>query len=103
MTRRRKTKTSTEVKNRWNKDNYDKVYFCVPKGGRDEIAAAAQDRGMSLAAYLRHLIIAADGEKCPSLAGMFTPPPPRNPIEMIYEAAMGSGAAEPHTRSDRGR
>lgn len=68
--------TTTEQKNRWNKANYDKVYFVVPKGARAEITQAAADRGMSLAAYLRHLIIQADGEKCPKIAGMFTPPPP---------------------------
>ena len=71
------SKTTTAQKNAWNSKHYDKVYFCVPIGAREEIAAAAADKGMSMASYIRSLIIAADGKKCPSLAGMHTPPPPR--------------------------
>lgn len=54
----RRTNTSTEVKNRWNAEHYDAIRICVPKGAREEIAAAAAARGMSVAGYIKHLIMA---------------------------------------------
>ncbi len=54
----RKTYTSSEVKDRWNRSHYDQVIFRVGKGGRAAIAAAAALNGKSVAEYIRSLIIA---------------------------------------------
>lgn len=53
----RKTYTSPEVKDRWNKKHYDQLAFRCRKGGKDVIAAMAALRGMSMAEYIRHLVI----------------------------------------------
>lgn len=58
----RKTHTSTEVKDRWNRDHYDQVHFRTGIGGREAIAAMAELRGMSIAEYLRHLVISDAAE-----------------------------------------
>lgn len=69
----RKTYTSSEVKNRWNKKHYDVVQFHVPKGANEEIQRIAETHGMSKAAYIRHLILAdnpetaENGDKLPIL------------------------------------
>lgn len=55
--RKSKTHTSTEVKDRWNKKSYDTLTFRCRKGGREIIKAMAELRGLSLAEYLRHLVI----------------------------------------------
>lgn len=55
---KRKTYTSTAVKNRWNKKHYDTVRFHVPKGALEEVHKAAEVHGLSMAAYIRHLILA---------------------------------------------
>ena len=74
MSTTRKTHTSTAVKNRWNKKHYDVVSFSVTKGAREEIKQLAEILGMSMAEYIRHLII-SDAEKngkndvIPSLRG----------------------------------
>lgn len=54
----RRTKTSCEVKDRWNREHYDSVQFRTGNGGREAIRAMAAYRGMSMAEYLRHLVIA---------------------------------------------
>ena len=59
---KRKTRTSTAVKNRWNKKHYDQVAFHTPKGGAEELRTIAAARGMSVASYLRHLIIADNAD-----------------------------------------
>lgn len=59
---KRKTYTSTEVKARWNQAHYDSITFAVPKGAGDEITAVAKAKGMSRAAYIRHLILADNPE-----------------------------------------
>jgi hypothetical protein len=59
---KRKTYTSTAVKNRWNQKHYDVVRFHVPKGALEEIHKIAERHGMSIAAYMRHLIIADNPE-----------------------------------------
>lgn len=59
---RRKTYTSSEVKSRYNRKHYDQITFRCGKGGLQAVKALADSTGMSLAAYLRHLII-ADAEK----------------------------------------
>ena len=62
MPKKRRTYTSPEVKDRWNRAHYDAVTFRTPKGGREAIQAAAAARGMSVAAYLRHLVLADNAE-----------------------------------------
>lgn len=52
-----RTTTSAEVKNRWNAAHYDRVVITVPIGARDEIKAAAAAHGLSVAAYIRMLVI----------------------------------------------
>ena len=51
------SRTSTAVKDRYNKRNYDQVTFRIRKGGRDAIQALADYHGMSQAEYIRHLVI----------------------------------------------
>lgn len=51
------SKTSTYCKDRWNRDHYDMIMFRTGNGGKDAIKAAAEAHGMSVAAYLRHLVI----------------------------------------------
>ena len=60
---KRKTYTSNEVKDRWNREHYDRVAITVPKGAREEIQAAAKARGQSVSAYIRSLIIRDNAEK----------------------------------------
>lgn len=59
---RRKTYTSTTVKNRWNAKNYDRVSVFVAKGSRDILKEIAESRGMSVNGYIRHLIVADNPE-----------------------------------------
>lgn len=61
--------TSTKAKREWNKRNYDRVQIMVPKGSREEIHAAAALHGMSLAEYIRHLILTDNPGRCPKLGG----------------------------------
>ena len=68
----RKTHTSCEVKDRWNRKHYDRMAVIIPKGSRDEINAAARARGMSTSAYIRALLIRdmqANGDISTNLAG----------------------------------
>lgn len=58
----RRTYTSCEVKDRWNREHYDKVTFRTGNGGRAAIKAMADYHGLSMAEYLRHLVI-ADAER----------------------------------------
>lgn len=53
----RKTVTSSEVKDRWNRNHYDQILFRTGNGGRLAIDRMAEVRGMSRAEYLRHLVI----------------------------------------------
>ena len=53
----RKTYTSPEVKDRWNREHYDRIGINVPIGAREEVQAVAESKGMSVAAYIRALII----------------------------------------------
>lgn len=53
---KRKTHTSTEVKRRWNAKHYDHMSVDVPKGAGELIRQLASKSGMSVAAYIRHLI-----------------------------------------------
>lgn len=54
----RKTYTSCEVKDRWNKAHYDSITFRAGNGASEYITLLAEESGMSKAAYLRALIIA---------------------------------------------
>lgn len=59
---KRKTHTSCEVKDRWNREHYDSVGIRVPLGARAELQSIAAAKGMSVSAYIRHLIIADNAE-----------------------------------------
>lgn len=59
---KRRTETSCEVKDRWNAQHYEQVIIRVPIGARDEIADRAKAHGMSVAAYLRWLVIRDSAE-----------------------------------------
>ena len=48
-----------EYKNKWCKDNYDRITITVPKGDKEKIHAAAAARGQSVTAF----IVAAIAEK----------------------------------------
>lgn len=48
-----KTKTSSEVKNRWNEKNYDRITIMVKKGKKEEWKRLAKEKGFdSLNGYL---------------------------------------------------
>jgi hypothetical protein len=49
----RKSKTSSEVKNRWNEKNYDRITVMAPKGKKDEWAEIAKQKGFKgLSGYI---------------------------------------------------
>ena len=58
----RKTKTSCDVKDRYNRKHYEQVILRTAKGGRAAIQQLAELHGLSVSAYMRHLVI-ADGER----------------------------------------
>lgn len=49
-------KTSSVVKNRWNKKAYDQLGIRVPKGRKDDIEAFAASKGQSVNGYVNALI-----------------------------------------------
>ena len=53
----RRTHTSTEVKNRWNKKHYDQIAYHCKIGGKEYIKQLAAASGKSMADYLRTLVI----------------------------------------------
>lgn len=55
--RKSKTHTSSQVKARYNRKTYDQITFRAGKGSLQAVKLMAELRGMSVAAYLRHLII----------------------------------------------
>ena len=59
---KRKTYTSPEVKDRWNRAHYDRIGLTVYKGGRAEVQALADDAGLSVSEYIR-LAIKEKAEK----------------------------------------
>lgn len=59
---KRKTYTSPEVKDRWNRAHYDRIGLTVYKGGRAEVQALASDAGLSVSEYIR-LAIKEKAEK----------------------------------------
>lgn len=62
MATKRKTYTSPEVKDRWNRAHYDRIGLTVYKGGRKEIQTLADDAGLSVSEYIR-LAIREKAEK----------------------------------------
>lgn len=69
--RKSKTYTSNEVKDRWNREHYDKITFRTGNGGAAAIKAMAAYHGMSMAEYLRHLVIKdAEAEGKPDISAI---------------------------------
>lgn len=60
--------TRTEQKARYNAKNYEQVKIYVARGGRTALQQIADARGMSMAAYIRHLIIADGRDVCPDVS-----------------------------------
>lgn len=56
----RRTHTSCEVKDRYNRANYDQVILRLPKGQREDLRELAAAKGFSVNSYIQHLLI-ADG------------------------------------------
>ena len=57
-------KTSAKVKNAYNARNYDRINLVIPKGKKEEWAAAAKRASLSLNAYIQEAVeakIAAAG------------------------------------------
>lgn len=50
------TKAQQRAVGKYEKENYDKVLLRLPKGNREKIKARAQQKGMSLNAYIVDLI-----------------------------------------------
>lgn len=50
------SKTSSEVKDRWNAKTYDQIIIRVKKGSREDIKAFAEQNGESLNGYIVRLI-----------------------------------------------
>lgn len=53
---KRKTYTSPEVKDRWNRAHYDRIGLTVYKGGKAEVQALADDAGLSVSEYIRQAV-----------------------------------------------
>lgn len=51
-----KTKTSSEVKDRWNKKAYDEIKVRVEKGHKEEIKAHSEALGVSVNAFINRAI-----------------------------------------------
>lgn len=70
----RKTYTSSKVKARWNKKNYDRLAVLIPKGYRDDFAKMAQEvYGMSMNGFInmqiRNLLGVSEDEWHPLYKG----------------------------------
>ena len=50
------SKTSSQVKNRWNAKNYDQILINVPKGQKEVIKQHAQEHGESVNGFINKLI-----------------------------------------------
>ena len=51
-----KPRTSSKVKNRYNKKTYDNILLVVKKGEKELIKAFAESRGMSLNGFITSLV-----------------------------------------------
>ena len=49
-------RTSSEVKNRWNKLNYDRVNITIPKGMHDKVYQYAESQGISVNLLINELV-----------------------------------------------
>lgn len=58
----RRTKTSSAVKDRYNRKHYEQITLRTAHGGRQAIQELADLHGLSVTAYIRHLVI-VDGER----------------------------------------
>ena len=65
----RRTHTSCEVKDRYNRANYDQVILRLPKGQRDELRELAEAKGFSVNSYIQHLLIADGFQLIPTGGG----------------------------------
>lgn len=94
--------TSSEVKNRWNRNHYDVISTRLPIGSREEIRQAAERRGLSVAQFIRWAILAAvsaeERKEMPSVSGQQAddsesgyispfPPPPEKLIDEFFKGA----------------
>lgn len=62
--RRTKTRTSTEVKARYNRKHYEQMSIVLPIGSKELIRKKAEEQGYaSISDYIRHLI-AKDAPEC---------------------------------------
>ena len=59
------SKTSAEVKNRYNAKAYDKIHLVVKKGERDKIKAHAEKAKLSLNKFVVTAIYEKMGEEMP--------------------------------------
>lgn len=50
------SRTSTTVKNRWNKAHYDRLNITVPKGMKEKVSAWAEEHGQSLNSLVNDLL-----------------------------------------------
>ena len=57
------TAARNEAKTRWNAEHYDQVKFFSPKGSRIIIQQLAAAAGLSMAEYIRSLIIRDAAER----------------------------------------
>lgn len=58
---KKKYASNTRAKNKWNAENYDRLYPYVKKGKKEIYLAAAQAAGMSLNEWLEKTLDAAAG------------------------------------------
>lgn len=58
---KKKYASNTRAKNKWNTENYDRLYPYVKKGKKEIYLAAAQAAGMSLNEWLEKTLDAAAG------------------------------------------
>lgn len=49
-------RTSSESKDRWNRNNYDSVLIRIPKGMKEEIREYAEQRGESVNGLINRLL-----------------------------------------------
>lgn len=71
LSKRRKANlmdNTAEIKAKWNAEHYDQMSVVVPKGSRDLIKQHANEQGMSISEYIRHLI-AKDAPQCLTAGG----------------------------------
>lgn len=61
------SKTSSAVKNRWNKKTYDDVRLRLYKGQKEIVKAYAENQGKSLNGYIAELIQKDMGDKLQQL------------------------------------